>query len=522
MKTGILKFAWMLAVVAVGLVLCSGSLKAQNSVCPAGEALYTYSGSTLDEISGDPAVASQFGSVNGYFCLAPAACPTRFSPVPLFTYSFTSGGYTITKQSQQFMGNSTWLSCDALGRVKAWNLLVASVVDYPKSWATVVQIQVAGGSDPAYNIPSYAGAFMSYGGNGACFGGCYSAGSYTYDPGSWSAPNPDCASVLTGSVSRDTNGSEITATFTPNGGSIALAANLCGVHHFSWQQFMTFLSNPNTWLALGPKPEHILTAPPKISDPPPAGLVDPAPHSIVCRGNKWNVAALDKDDGSYPFYYNAAELAKYTTASTLSFYDNPNDACFSGAGPIENPGAHIEFTTTLVGADASGHVINLPVVNTWNWLSTFNGTAGGAYLHKNLSPSDPGTGTGGVEVFSVNGVSTRGTCASDATVDVKVGLGGYAYNMATSRFSQKATLTNTSGATIAGPLSLVLDGLPTGVSLYNETGATNCAAPMGSPFINFDGDLAAGASVAVTLLLPDPMMTPITYKPRVLAGTATR
>ncbi|MGD0772484.1 MAG: hypothetical protein ABSC05_06645 [Candidatus Solibacter sp.] len=517
MKNGILKFAIMLAVMAIGFAASAESAWAAGaSICPDNTRLYVYTGVGFSSTEGDTDLVSGLSGVNGYVCLY--QCIGTFAIFPA-AFSFSDGMHTITDQNWVSYAYSPpfGFTCDANGSITQWWTNLHAYPNSPLSTDLAIEMGTDNWGPTVMDWAVVSWANNCPGIGGGCSGGAYARGS----TGWWSSAS-NCSAVLQNSVRWTTKGSTITATFTPNGGSIALAANLCGVSYFNWQQFMTYLSNPNTWLALGPKPEHILTAPPKISDPPPAGLVDPAPHSIVCRGVRWNVAALDPPDGSYPFYYNLAEIAKYSTASKLWFYDNPNDACFSGAGPTENPGAHIEFSTTLVGVDSYGNVVNLPVVNKFTWLSTYNGTAGGAYLHKNLNPPDPGTGTGGVTVLSVNGVSTLGTCAADVTANVNVALGGYVYSMGTGRFSQKVTLTNTSGAVITGPLSLVLDSLPGGVSLYNGTGATACAAPIGSPFVNFNGDLAAGASESVTLQLPDPTMTAITYTPRVLAGTATR
>jgi len=514
MKNGILKFAIMLAVMAIGFAASAESAWAAGSICPDNTRLYVYTGVGFTSTAETAQLVSGLSEVNGYVCLE--QCIGTFTIVP-DAFSFSDGMHTITRQNWEPSGSGFGFTCDANGSITQWWTNLHAYPNAPLSRDLAIEIGTYNWGPTIMDWAVVSMANNCPGTGGGCQGGAYARGI----TGWWSSA-PTCSTALQNSVNWTTNGSAISATFNPHGGSIAVAANLCGVSYFNWQQFMTYLSNPNTWLALGPKPEHILTAPPKISDPPPAGLVDPSPHIIVCRGVRWSVAALDPPDGSYPFYYNLAEIAKYSTDSTLWFYDNPNDACFSGAGPAENPGAHIEFSTTLVGVDSARNVVKLPVANNFTWLSTYNGTAGGAYLHKNLNPPDPGTGTGGVTVLSVNGVSTLGTCAADVTANVNVAPGGYVYSMGTGRFSQKVTLTNTSGVVIAGPLSLVLDSLPGGVSLYNGTGATACAAPIGSPFVNFNGDLAAGASESVTLQLPDPTMTAITYTPRVLAGTATR
>jgi hypothetical protein len=62
-------------------------------------------------------------------------------------------------------------------------------------------------------------------------------------------------------------------------------------------------------------------------------------------------------------------------------------------------------------------------------------------------------------------------------------------------------ITNISGATIQGPIYLVLDGLTTGVMLQNASGTSQTHVTPGDPFITLTGDsLAAGQSVTATLV----------------------
>lgn len=116
-------------------------------------------------------------------------------------------------------------------------------------------------------------------------------------------------------------------------------------------------------------------------------------------------------------------------------------------------------------------------------------------------------------------------CALDVSSAIKVTRGGFVLNLATGRYVQTLTLTNTSTATITGPLSLVLDGLSSYASLYGATGATDALEPpAGSPYANVtNNSLGSGASVSAQLQFTDPTRTtPITYTTRVLAGSGAR
>jgi len=110
-------------------------------------------------------------------------------------------------------------------------------------------------------------------------------------------------------------------------------------------------------------------------------------------------------------------------------------------------------------------------------------------------------------------------CASDVSPQVQVNRSGFSYNFATQRFVQTVTLKNISTATIASPISLVLDNLSSNATLYSPTGTTACATPAGSPFINWLSSLSPGASASIVLQFIDPTKTGITYATRVLSGS---
>jgi uncharacterized repeat protein (TIGR02543 family) len=132
-------------------------------------------------------------------------------------------------------------------------------------------------------------------------------------------------------------------------------------------------------------------------------------------------------------------------------------------------------------------------------------------------------------VADSNSALTTVTMNQPQTVTAKFGgpigivRGGFVLNMSTGRYAQTVTLTNNSGATITGPISLVLDSLSSNATLFNATGTTSLLAPpAGSPYINANINLAAGQSVPIALQFTDPTKTAITYTTRVVAGPVSR
>lgn len=112
---------------------------------------------------------------------------------------------------------------------------------------------------------------------------------------------------------------------------------------------------------------------------------------------------------------------------------------------------------------------------------------------------------------------------TDVTSQVSLQRGGYIYNRVTRRYVQQVTLANSSGGPLAGPVSLVFDGLPQGITVYGQTNVTTTQTPAGSPYSDVAGaDLAAGALLVLQLQFNDPFNLPIGYTPRVLAGPGTR
>jgi subtilase family serine protease len=97
--------------------------------------------------------------------------------------------------------------------------------------------------------------------------------------------------------------------------------------------------------------------------------------------------------------------------------------------------------------------------------------------------------------------------SSVAIVAAQVTATPLVYDRATKTFNSTYTIKNTTGASVAGPIQLVLTGLGVGVTVANATGTYN-----GSPYLTASGStLAAGASVSVAVEFSDP--TNVTIKP---------
>jgi hypothetical protein len=89
------------------------------------------------------------------------------------------------------------------------------------------------------------------------------------------------------------------------------------------------------------------------------------------------------------------------------------------------------------------------------------------------------------------------------------------------RFVQHVTLMN-DGATLPGPLALLLASLPSSTKLINASGATRTVAPPGRPFIfinlGFSNQLSSGQSVGVDLVFSARAARGVRYTPLVFAG----
>jgi hypothetical protein len=193
---------------------------------------------------------------------------------------------------------------------------------------------------------------------------------------------------------------------------LTVAAAACGFANFNWQQKVTFLPVPSPPAFAESAPNIPLTAPPPYNDPPPGG------YTYQAQDPGLNFTP----NQAYPFYYDTNASVSYplslganikNNGHTLLFYDAPADPCLPGGSPslvaqycggaTAPPGSYIRFTTALVGV-LQGNTLG-PVLYTWDWKDSFNGTSGGIPVIDNYRQVDPGSGTGGITITSINGVT---------------------------------------------------------------------------------------------------------------------
>lgn len=177
----------------------------------------------------------------------------------------------------------------------------------------------------------------------------------------------------------------------------------------------------------------------------------------------------------------------------------------------------------------------------WVWLQT--ATGGGAVRTQGNSDDGPpqgeafffGNGDWTPETMqaAAEAVHARflslpptSTCVANATTLVSVTRGGFRYNRMTGKYEQQLTLTNTSGASLNGPVYLALDSLSGNATLANRAGMTLCATPAGNPYLSVnvgqENILSANENAIVKLEFSNSTNQVITYSTRVLNGSGDR
>jgi hypothetical protein len=135
---------------------------------------------------------------------------------------------------------------------------------------------------------------------------------------------------------------------------------------------------------------------------------------------------------------------------------------------------------------------------------TANGTVGGYHVTAMA-------GAAGPAVFSLNNAAN----SVNVSGQVSVTQTGLSRNRGTGLWTGTMTVTNTSGAAIAGPVQVVLTNLTPGVTMVGNTGMFN-----GSPYIMVSaGALAPGAAASVMIQFSNPSSGFISYTPVTYSGT---
>jgi hypothetical protein len=193
---------------------------------------------------------------------------------------------------------------------------------------------------------------------------------------------------------------------------------------------------------------------------------------------------------------------------------------------------------TLVATDADGDALTYAIVSApANGVAVLASGSTGAFTYTpnagfsgrdafTFTASD-GKSESNLAMISITVTAPPPTpCATDVTASVNVAMSKPSRDRKTGLYTQKVMLANGSKAPITGPLSLALDRVSNNASLLNGNGITNCAAPLGSPFINVqtggDNVMSPREKAAVTLQFSNATGLDITYTTRVLTGSGTR
>jgi hypothetical protein len=222
--------------------------------------------------------------------------------------------------------------------------------------------------------------------------------------------------------------------------------------------------------------------------------------------------------------------APIPTPAWSNTLDNTNPS--SGVLPLPSSEPNPQFTVNWEGTDIGSGILDFTIyasdngglfaafqTNTTATSATFTGQVGHTYAFYSIARDLVGNVEGAKTAADTSTTITLPPCATDVSGSISVARSGYSYNFATQRFYQTVKLTNSSTSTISGPISLVLDNLSTNASLFNASGTTSCAAPLGSPYIiTSTASLAPGATVSAVLQFANPTKAATTYATRVLAG----
>jgi hypothetical protein len=111
---------------------------------------------------------------------------------------------------------------------------------------------------------------------------------------------------------------------------------------------------------------------------------------------------------------------------------------------------------------------------------------------------------------------TVSTCRAYVTETIAISSSPIVYHPGLKLYAQDVYLSDTGSRAVAGPLFLILEDLPAGVSLVNKSGATACFAPIGSRYVVALPErslLAPNTTVVVRLGFSDLSGAAISYTP---------
>jgi hypothetical protein len=190
-------------------------------------------------------------------------------------------------------------------------------------------------------------------------------------------------------------------------------------------------------------------------------------------------------------------------AGTVTFQEG---RIILGTVPVSgNLWASIDFTTSALAVGS--HTITA----TYHTTDPNDSDSTSDPLTAVITPPNgqvPAGSSSPLDVTSLNDVSSQVSVAR-----VRPGRHAHVHPLV-----QELTLKNTGDTPIAGPLFVVVHGLPSKVKLRNATGTTASSAPAGDPFVELNvSQLAPGASARVTLRFVNPKHQTLHFTTMVLA-----
>jgi hypothetical protein len=251
--------------------------------------------------------------------------------------------------------------------------------------------------------------------------------------------NPDPISKIPAGEDRSLSKepTEILATYKPNFGlSLEDAATYAGYKSFNWVQ---------TWIVPDPNPflkcwdpwcfikVHLTNSTIAVNDPP-----NEYGYTYCNPNVPGNISWVLDCTNRYPYYYPVDAAADtcirvvlvapdtflldctvrlQPNDSALNFWDAPQDSCLLDKDGNQSPNwnavtcnntnakqfSYLAFTTQLVGVRDGQDYDPLPA--WFAWIDTFNGASGGlTSTPEKIFPVDPGSGSGGITITSVNGI----------------------------------------------------------------------------------------------------------------------
>lgn len=207
-------------------------------------------------------------------------------------------------------------------------------------------------------------------------------------------------------------------------------------------------------------------------------------------GAAHNGKIWEYDPATFNGTTNSGALTMIAKHDPARFGDRVNGVTTAAAAPFSND-------------EESSGIIDITSLMTGSALSS--GNQGEAWYIS----SDQAHYTSGITSAQVEG----GQIFVLHELGYQVKRGGIVRDRRTGRFVQQLTITNSTGAPLAGPVTLTLDNLSSNATLANGTSAnTITLGGVGA------AGVAAGATTSLTLEFTNPSNGPISYTPTLSAG----